>query len=195
MTTNLSDLVMVFDGALHDNVCAKLIHLFESETGQLSVRRQSVNNSGAILAFDEWNIMQTPVVPREMKESLVTTFQQYCREYAHRIGLTANQWPPEGHIGMEQFRMKKYHPGGDQFTHHVDVTDYNNARRFLSFFFYLNTPNGGGETEFYSLDKPIKVTPKQGRLVMFPPLWMFPHAGLPTTHNPKYLLHGYLHYV
>jgi prolyl 4-hydroxylase len=33
-----------------------------------------------------------------------------------------------------------------------------------------------------------------GRLVIFPPLWIFPHAGLPPRDRPKYIVHRYLWY-
>ena len=76
------------------------------------------------------------------------------------------------------------------FDTHVDVMDYNSARRFLSFFWYLNDVEIGGETRFYNLE----ITPKKGTLVVFPPLWMFPHKGEPPLSGEKYLLSTYLHY-
>ena len=95
---------------------------------------------------------------------------------------------------FEEFRIKRYNVGGkDRFDTHVDVTDYPSARRFLSFFWYLNDVEEGGETEFLNLD--LKVTPKAGRLVMFPPMWMYPHKGHPPVSNNKYLLSTYLHFA
>jgi hypothetical protein len=40
----------------------------------------------------------------------------------------------------------------------------------------------------------MRVAPVPGRLVVFPPLWLFPHAGLPPRDRPKYILHSYLWY-
>jgi len=76
---------------------------------------------------------------------------------------------------------------------HVDVTDHASAKRFISFQIYLTDVKVGGETEFPTLDTKIKC--KKGRLVMFPPFWMFPHKGNPPISNPKYLLGSYLHYL
>ena len=103
--------------------------------------------------------------------------------------MDARCFPPEH--AFEQFRIKKYNPGGeDWFDTHVDVINYETARRYLSFFWYLNDVETGGHTQF--LD--TSVAPKTGRLVMFPPMWMFPHKGQAPLSEPKYLLHTYLHY-
>ena len=67
-------------------------------------------------------------------------------------------------LRFEQIRFKKYEPteDEDEFKTHVDVTDYNSARRFLVFFMYLNN-NDGGETTFPDYD--IKIKPEPGKLM------------------------------
>lgn len=92
---------------------------------------------------------------------------------------------------FEQFRIKKYYnDGNDLFDTHVDVQDYSSARRFLSFLFYLNDVDEGGETIFEG----ITIKPKAGSMIVFPPLWLFPHRGNPPVSNTKYILSTYLHY-
>jgi len=48
----------------------------------------------------------------------------------------------------------------------------------------------GGETRFVD----VMIKPKKGNLLVFPPLWMFPHAGLIPISSPKYIISTYLHY-
>ena len=75
--------------------------------------------------------------------------------------------------------MKRYLPNGrDFFPLHVDVMGQVASRRFMTAFIYLNTP-AGGETVFPNLD--ISVAPEPGKLLAFPPIWLFPHAGLPPN--------------
>jgi hypothetical protein len=38
------------------------------------------------------------------------------------------------------------------------------------------------------------VKAKCGRLVMFPPLWMYPHKGSVPISGAKYIMSSYLHY-
>ena len=62
--------------------------------------------------------------------------------------------------------------------------------RFLSFLWYLNDVDDGGYTIFNGM----KIDPKKGRLVMFPPMWMFPHMGEEPISNTKYIMSSYLRY-
>jgi len=38
----------------------------------------------------------------------------------------------------------------------------------------------------------LKVKPQCGRLLMFPPYWMYQHQGLPPISGEKYILSTYL---
>ena len=81
----------------------------------------------------------------------------------------------------------------DEFADHVDVGDHNSARRFLVCFLYLNDVEVGGTTEFPKLSHTI--TPKRARILVFPPTWMYRHAGRPVVKGKKYILGTYLHYL
>lgn len=100
-------------------------------------------------------------------------------------------------FGFEDARMKKYQNNDvDQFGWHVDVGDYASARRYLVIFYYLNDVEEGGETVFnVGDDSFVQVKPKRGRIVMFPPTWMFPHIGTKPVSNSKYIVSTYLHYL
>ena len=89
--------------------------------------------------------------------------------------------------------MKKYDADlDDRFEQHIDVGDHDSARRFLVLFFYLNDVEEGGETTFPRLD--LKIKPKRGSVLIFPPMWMYPHAGEQPVSNDKYIVGTYLHY-
>ena len=64
----------------------------------------------------------------------------------------------------------------------------------------MNDVEEGGETEFVNLYKPgtyvpFKVEAKRGRMLMFPPLWPWYHAGRKPISNNKYIIHSYCHYA
>ena len=95
---------------------------------------------------------------------------------------------------FEEFRIKRYRQrSDDEFADHVDVGDYNSARRFLVCFLYLNDVEDGGTTDFPKLN--CQLTPKCARILVFPPNWMYRHAGRPVTKGTKYILGSYLHYL
>ena len=81
-----------------------------------------------------------------------------------------------------------YSTDGGEFKYHTK----SHIIRFLVFFLYLND-NEGGETMFPDYD--IKVQPKAGRMLMFPPNWTHKHKANKPINQPKYILGSYLHYA
>ncbi len=53
----------------------------------------------------------------------------------------------------------------------------------MVFLWYLNDVREGGQTEFCDLG--LRVDVRAGRLLMFPPFWLFQHAGLAPLSNDK----------
>jgi hypothetical protein len=86
--------------------------------------------------------------------------------------------------------LKRYLPGGDEaFEPHFDSIG-EVANRYLALLWYLNDVAQGGETHFPQLG--LRVQPRAGRLLVFPPYWMFQHEGLPPLSGDKYILSTYL---
>ena len=91
---------------------------------------------------------------------------------------------------IEHVRIKRYRAGAEErFQPHFDSIDAV-ANRYLVFLWYLNDVADGGQTRFVDLG--VDVEARAGRLLMFPPYWMFQHAGLPPRSNDKYIVSTYL---
>ncbi len=185
MVIELNDLIHVYDNVLDLNTCETLIKLFEDN---IDKQEHIENNSKP--NFTQFNLTKNSNLSEKIQNIhnyLIQIVFTYKKIYCNSI---KNNYFPTQH-NFEEFRIKKYNNNGkDLFDTHVDVMDFSTARRFLSFFWYLNDVNDGGETIFEKLT----ITPKIGRMVVFPPLWMFPHKGEIPISNPKYLLSTYLHY-
>jgi prolyl 4-hydroxylase len=177
--TSLSDHIMVFAETLAPAYAQTLIDRFEASPDVETCQRDSGHSFLQLDITQHW--------PDENK-ILVPLFLSYFNRYQAAAG--AAFWPPG--FSFEHLRMKRYLPNGrDSFPLHVDVMSHAAARRFMTAIIYLNAPEGG-ETVFPSLG--ISIAPEQGKLVAFPPLWLFPHAGLPPRSSAKYILHTYLCY-
>jgi len=86
--------------------------------------------------------------------------------------------------------IKRYRPAArDNFQLHFDSI-YSVANRYLVLLWYLNDVAEGGETRFPQLQ--LSVRPAAGRLLMFPPYWMFQHEGMPPKSGDKFILSTYL---
>lgn len=75
---------------------------------------------------------------------------------------------------------------GEYYHWHVDADHPDLAARQLVAIWYLNDVAGpGGETEF--LYQNVRVTPRTGRLVLFPPFWTHTHRGVTLEAGQKYI--------
>jgi prolyl 4-hydroxylase len=177
---SLTDHIMVFSDALSRADCDELIARFESSSDQQVTSQQDGGHSFVKIDVTEhWPDQHKALIP-----IFLSHFNRYQQSTKARF------WPPR--FSFEHIQLKRYLPNGrDSFPEHVDVTTHAAARRFMTAFIYLNETTGG-ETVFPELD--ISVAPESGKLIAFPPLWMFPHAGLPPRSTPKYILHTYLCY-
>ena len=182
---DLDDLIHLYENALDFDTCDFLIEFFDQSLEHHEILEQEGKPN-----FTQINLTKhskTTDKLNKVHKDIIKVVQKYRNEYYEFVD---SRVFPSTHA-FEQFRIKRYNTGGeDRFDTHVDVADYSSARRFLSFMFYLNDVSEGGETVFR--DK--KITPKKGTLLVFPPLWMYPHRGNPPISNPKYIMSTYLHY-
>ena len=188
--------IKIYDDVIDADSCNMLIGKFEmAEEHQYEEVRQAERDKA--IAFSQINLVNNEDWA-SVQNGMLQVFQDYIMAYINDCKIQPKQWPET--YGYEAIRMKRYlNNNYDRFDPHVDVKNYETSRRFLAFFIYLNDVYEGGETEFINLNKPgtyipLKITPRRGRLLMFPPLWMYYHAGLKPVSNNKYLIHSYCHY-
>lgn len=182
---DLLDLVKIYDDVLEPEICGFLVNAFDN----LEQSHERIENDRKP-NFTQLNLTECSKTSPELDG-----VHQYLikKTFEHRdlyYEFIDKRCFPDSHA-FEQFRIKKYKPdGNDAFDCHVDVMDHPSARRFLAFLWYLNDVDEGGETVF----KDLEIKPKTGKLLVFPPMWMFPHIGKPPISGEKYILSTYLHY-
>ena len=177
--------IRTYDNVLTKDQCQQLIQKFEASSDQ-QVRTELENHRH----FTEININHHKDWEGFVL-GLYDKFKPYVERYKKDCNIQFNQWPEK--YGFEQMRFKKYNADGvDEFKSHVDVGDYNSARRFLVFLLYLDD-NEQGQTGFDEYN--IKVQPEPGRLLMFPPMWTYLHTAYKPKDKPKYIIGSYLHYL
>jgi hypothetical protein len=90
-------------------------------------------------------------------------------------------------IDCESYRIKRYRKNEQEFRLHADCSTLTNSSRFLAVLIYLNTSDAG--TEFPLQEKMVAAV--EGRIVIFPPMWLWPHRGLRPTTGDKYIISTY----
>lgn len=188
MVTKLLDYVKCYDSLVTQEFCRTVIETFHESDSVYIDREQRPS-------FTELNISQRYLekdinwmsIQKKLTDVFIDAVEMYMRD------LDLGPDFPAKYV-FEEHRMKMYQNNNyDQFKDHVDVGDYNSARRFLVCFLYLNDVKTGGETNFPKLN--YSISPECGRIAVFPPTWQWRHAGLPPISGPKYIVGTYLHYI
>lgn len=184
---DLKNFIRVYDDVLDDNLCKNIINEFDKVSNKVVLDEEKIKFSTINMTEQaeqenskEWGIIQNQVV-----SALQACGQQYI------LDLDCEKYMPQKNA-LEQIKVVRYSQGMGKFDEHIDIGDYASARRFLTYFCYLNDVEEGGQTYFYNSD--FQVEAKRGRIVMFPPTWQYPHAGLVPQSGDKYIITTYLHY-
>lgn len=183
---DLRHFIRTYEGDLAPDLCARMIDSFNglSRFHQLNGRTERAGLEES--AWTEINVTKLS------EASLQGFFRQRIslglQRYNADIGLAPIAIPDSPRTA--DLILKRYRPNADEgFQTHFDSIN-EVANRYLVFLWYLNDVGEGGETEFPQLD--VKVAARAGRLLIFPPYWMYQHAGLAPRSNEKYILSTYL---
>jgi len=182
---DLRDYVRYYDDALPKEFCAQLVQNFEQAT-HLQMPHGKGHQAG--LDSSGWTELDVGrVADAAFMGFFHSKIDNYLAEYNRQLGLSL-PIPPSAKL--DDLRIKRYRAGsGENFQPHFDSYERKSAR-YLVFLWYLNDVAEGGETAFIDID--MKVAPRAGRLLIFPPYWMYQHAGLPPVSNDKYIISTYL---
>lgn len=181
----LADYIRVYDNALDSKFCANLIDGFERMTTLQSRNGRGVRAGLENSAWTEMDVGQ--LADKAFLGFFLDVMERFLERYNSEISLGI---PVPSRPRTDRLTLKRYRAGADEvFEPHFDAVD-DRSSRYLVFLWYLNDVERGGETEFCDLG--IKVAPRTGRLLMFPPYWMFQHAGRAPLSGDKYILSTYL---
>jgi hypothetical protein len=91
------------------------------------------------------------------------------------------------------FMLQRYIMKEGKYVYHNDSSiDIKNKKyRVLTYLWYLNDVEEGGETDFP--DANLMIKPETGKLVLFPATWDFPHCGKMPISSNKYIVTGWLY--
>lgn len=189
MTADLSlkHFVRVYDQHLSAEHCAALRNTFATQS-----QWQQPNGRGHRAGLDasQWTEMHlsadlAPELHRYMHERFTDALARYNQDLGLLLAIPNSS-------KRAPLVIKRYLPGGDErFQLHFDAI-YEKSNRYLVALWYLNDVPSGGETVFPDLQ--LAVTPQTGRLLVFPPYWLFQHAGEPPVGGEKLIISSYLEF-
>ena len=183
--TDLRHYIRVYDNNLEPELCRKMLESFSSLERFQRPNGRGIHRGLEDSAWTELNVTRlADAAFLAMFRGLIDgAFERYNRELGLAIDVPNS-------MNLADLMLKRYRPGqNERFQLHFDAV-YQKADRYLVFLWYLNEVEHGGETVFPQLD--VTIRPAPGRLLIFPPFWMYQHEGRPPLSGDKYIISTYL---
>ncbi len=185
MIESLRHFIRTYDDDLDAVDCERLLQLLRSMGRYAQPNGREIRAGLEESAWTELNLNRVaePGLLGEFHARVDRALDRYNADVGLQIPL-----PPSPH--RSPLVMKRYRPSGDErFQLHFDAINHV-ADRYLVLLWYLNDVADGGETRFPQLD--IAVQARRGRLLIFPPYWMYQHEGAAPLSGDKFIVSTYL---
>ena len=196
----MKDFIYEKENSLSEDICNKFINYYEenedliSEDLLISRNNKNIKNLNKrnskgidIHFFDKYIILKDVLddVKKELFENIIIYFHTLINK-----NIIVNELDK---ISINTISIHKYNINEGFFSYHQDYTKTytktDEKKRFISFIWYLNDVDEGGETEFFGY---YKIKPKKGKLLLFPSDWLFPHSSKKSISDNKYILSGWI---
>lgn len=182
MMQKLAEYVYALDAALSADFCQRVIDKFESDP-----RKQKGMIGEGVFRPDikrSLDLQVSGVVDWEQEDEVFVT------SLRSSLAFLSKTFPHTSFDGSDEgYQIQKTLPG-DFYVRHVDWAPTQATRSFVVIW-YLNDVDSGGETFFEYQN--LKVKPEVGKMLIFPPYWMFPHQGLTPVSGTKYICTSWMH--
>jgi hypothetical protein len=146
-----------------------------------------------ILNNDEKWYKYTSFLSKELKRNI----QKYIDELNKKFSVSDNIDNKYIFFNNNEFKintmlMQRYTQNKGKYIYHHDfmVDPVKKQNRVITFLWYINTVEEGGETCF---GESLKIKPEQGKLILFPACWTFPHCGKTPLSSDKYIITGWIY--
>ncbi len=181
------------NNSISKELCADIIDLFENEDNKyegvtMSGLDKNIKDTTDFVipkVSEKWNKI-TSFLTDELTRNITTYLKQLNNNKNNFIFFQNHE------INIKHFQIQRYTANTGKYIYHSDneINIQENRYRIITFLWYLNTVDEGGETEFIG---DFLVKPEVGKLILFPATWTFPHCGKIPISNDKYILTGWIY--
>ena len=182
---HLRHFIRVYDDALPATWCTRLLKGFDALSAHQARNGRELRAGLEDSAWTELNVTRhgDPLTAGFFRGRIDEALARYNADV--QLDLPVPNSP-----AFADLVLKRYRPNSaERFQLHFDAINHL-SNRYLVLLWYLNDVEHGGGTRFPRLD--IEITARAGRLLMFPPYWMYQHEGMPPISGDKYIVSTYL---
>jgi hypothetical protein len=194
----VEDFIYTYDNVIDPFICKKIIKLFDNERLKTKGRILSgvdteIKNTTDFTLFH--SLISKSVFYKDWSaifKLLTKQINKYINKYIESVNESDNVLFKESvsnFLQFDSFMIQKYNKNEGKYEYHNDSHYEMDRNRIITYIFYLNDVEIGGETEF-NRGKFI-VKPKCGKLALFPATWTYPHCGKMPISDDKYIITGW----
>lgn len=203
--TKLENYFYINKNSLSIELCKEMIKLFETEqfdkyegvvagglnkdvkdTIDFQIPTKNVNNK------PEWTKIRTL-----LDKELTNNVKKYVKDINESITIEEENSSQkyrlfDESITFEVMQMQRYTKNKGRYVYHNDFRSDWMAKKYrvITFLWYINDVEEGGETEFWASHR---IKPEAGKLLLFPATWTYPHRGMMPISNDKYIVTGWIY--
>jgi len=194
--------------SISSELCKTIINMFETDNNKYQgvtfggLNKNIKDTSDLVIpntpdktGFDKWSKIQG-----FLEKELAKNTKEYVKILDeiviknHEKENTTSEYTTFGgnFVTNNSFMIQMYTKQKGRYIYHNDFqSDWGEKKyRVITYLWYLNTVEEGGETEFWGTHT---IKPEAGKLLLFPASWTFPHRGkMPLSHD-KYIITGWLY--
>jgi hypothetical protein len=182
---DLRHFIRVYDDALPATWCTRLLKGFDALSAHQARNGRELRAGLEESAWTELNVTRhgDPLTAGFFRGRIDEALARYNADVSLDI-------PIPNSPAFADLVLKRYRPhSAERFQLHFDAINHL-SNRYVVLLWYLNDVERGGGTRFPKLG--VEIAARAGRLLMFPPYWMYQHEGLPPESGDKYILSTYL---
>jgi hypothetical protein len=198
----IKDYIYIYKYSIPDLLCDEIIEKFENEKDAKykgvtagGLNENTKKTTDFIIPNNELWLKTKKFLENELFKHYLIYIENFKNKKAYNDFYDNTPYVPiynylESHFFSLQ--IQKYNKNDGKYIYHHDFSiDFENKKyRVVTFIWYLNDVDEGGETFFF---ENIKIKPEKGKIVLFPASWTFPHAGNIPISNDKYIITGWLY--
>jgi prolyl 4-hydroxylase len=211
----LNDCIYINNTAISKYLCNDIIQMFEDQvdgkfegltagglnknikdTTDYIIPRNKSNNY--INDINDINIKKWAKIDSFLEEELNRNVKIYVKQLTTKLNIEEENSNykfklfPSDKVNTTEFMIQRYIQGRGRYIYHNDsrINWQEKKYRLITYIFYLNTVEEGGETEFFN---ELRIKPEVGKLVLFPASWLWPHRGMIPKSSNKYIITGWLY--
>ena len=177
--------IMELNNHLDKDICNEIIMEFE----QNSNKYPGVTGGGLNKKIKDTTDLNMRNIDNKYDEIFFKSLNDGLHKYNERLITNFdNSFFEFNKITDYGYQIQKYIKNEGFYNWHHDFSlNRNFDTRVLTFIWYLNDVDEGGETFFlYG-----KIKPKKGKFVLFPATWTYLHKGNMPISNDKYIVTGW----